>query len=113
MRESPRKTSTTGLTACECNICKDTGYIYNTETKTAKPCKCLEAKRGREILRKCGIAEAFKNKTFDNYMPVNTETEGLKKIASKYVNGFDENSEKGASIGFFGPRKSIFIYNLQ
>lgn len=102
LRESPRKPSTIGLTAYECNICKDTGYIYNAETKTAEPCKCFEVKRGREILKKCGIAEAFKNKTFDNYTPVNTEIERLKKIASKYVNGFDENSEKGASIGFFG-----------
>lgn len=78
------------------------GYIYNPETKSAKPCGCLEAKKGRAILEKCGIAEAFKDKTFENYMPLNSETEKLKNIAVRYVREFDENSKNAVSIGFFG-----------
>lgn len=102
LRESPKMISTQDLTVYECDICKDTGYIYNTETKTAKPCCCLEVKKGREILEKCGIAEAFKNKTLKNYIPLSQETEKLKNMAARYVKAFDENSKNAVSIGFFG-----------
>ncbi len=94
--------STAGSAVYECDICKDMGYIYNPETKSAKPCGCIEAKKGRVILEKCGIAEAFKNKTFENYTPLNSETRKLKNVAVRYVNEFDDNLKTAANIGFFG-----------
>lgn len=94
--------STQDLTSYECGICRDTGYIYNPETMSGRPCKCLEAKKSKAILEKCGISEVFKNKTFENYTTQNSETERLKNIAVRYVKRFEEDAEKSPSIGFFG-----------
>lgn len=102
LEKFPRKNLTGVSENYECDICRDIGYLYNAETRSAKPCKCLEAKKSMAVLNRCGISEAFKSKTFENYKTTNAEAEKMKNTAVKYVKEFDENDEKGAGIGFFG-----------
>jgi DNA replication protein DnaC len=85
----------------ECEICKDTEWIINTETNSAKPCKCQEAKRYRLILENCGISEAFLKKTFSNYMPKNAAQREAKETAKDYALNFAHiRNERNNSIAF-------------
>ena len=102
LEEYRKKNSMENSPVYECEICKDLGYIYYPERNSAKPCKCLELKQNRKILEHCGITDAFKKKTFENYDAINSKIEKLKNIAIKYVQDFDENSQRCKSIGFFG-----------
>jgi len=76
--------------------------IFNPETNSAKPCKCLEIKKSRAILKKSGISEAFRMKNFENYKPLNEEAKRLKQIAERYVKSFGESENIAESMGFFG-----------
>ena len=85
----------------QCDACKDTEWIINTETNSAAPCKCQEAKRYRLILENCGISEAFLKKTFDNYIPKNQAQKEAKSTAQQYVKDFQYiRSERNNSIAF-------------
>lgn len=53
-----------------CSICRDLLYTFN-ENGQAVPCKCKDKVESLEKLRKCGLEEEFKEKTFDNYKVTN------------------------------------------
>jgi DNA replication protein DnaC len=85
----------------ECDICKDTEWIINTETNSAKPCKCQEAKRYKRILENCGISEAFLKKNFNNYTPKNAAQREAKETAQAYAKNFETiRNERNNSIAF-------------
>jgi DNA replication protein DnaC len=85
----------------ECELCKDTEWIINTETNSAKPCKCQEAKRYRLILENCGISEAFLKKNFSNYTPKNAAQREAKETAQAYAKNFETiRNERNNSIAF-------------
>jgi DNA replication protein DnaC len=84
-----------------CEICKDTEWIINTETNSAAPCKCQETKRYKQILENCGISEAFLKKRFDNYIPKNQAQKEAKATAQQYVKDFQYiRNERNNSIAF-------------
>lgn len=84
----------------KCDICKDTGVVFNPATGSAKICTCQEIERYKRILQNCGISEAFRKKTFENYEVVNNTSKLFKTIAERYINNFDINDSK--SIAFLG-----------
>jgi DNA replication protein DnaC len=84
-----------------CELCKDTEWIINTETNSAKPCKCQEAKRYKRILENCGISEAFLKKNFNNYTPKNAAQREAKETAQAYAKNFETiRNERNNSIAF-------------
>jgi DNA replication protein DnaC len=84
-----------------CELCKDTEWIINTETNSAKPCKCQEAKRYKRILENCGISEAFLKKNFSNYTPKNAAQREAKETAQAYAKNFETiRNERNNSIAF-------------
>jgi DNA replication protein DnaC len=84
-----------------CEICKDTEWIINTDTNSAAPCKCQEAKRYRRILENCGISEAFLKKSFNNYTPKNVAQREAKETAALYALNFQNiRNERNNSIAF-------------
>ena len=86
-----------------CDICKDTEWIIDEETNTARPCKCREAKIYKRILESSGISEAFLSKTFKNFVVKNKDIAAAKKMATNYVRNFDEiKNSKNNSIAFLG-----------
>ena len=84
-----------------CEICKDTEWIINTDTNSAKPCKCQEAKRYKRILENCGISEVFLKKAFTNYVPKNPAQKDAKETAQDYAKNFAAiRNERNNSIAF-------------
>jgi DNA replication protein DnaC len=84
-----------------CELCKDTEWIINTKTNSAKPCKCQEAKRYKRILENCGISEAFLKKNFSNYAPKNAAQREAKETAQAYAKKFETiRNERNNSIAF-------------
>jgi DNA replication protein DnaC len=84
-----------------CELCKDTEWIINTETNSAKPCKCQEAKKYKRILENCGISEAFLKKNFSNYAPKNAAQREAKETAQAYAKNFETiRNERNNSIAF-------------
>ncbi len=84
-----------------CELCKDTEWIINTGTNSAKPCKCQEAKRYKRILENCGISEAFLKKNFSNYTPKNAAQREAKETAQAYAKNFETiRNERNNSIAF-------------
>lgn len=86
-----------------CNICKDTEWIINPDTNSAKPCKCREAKQYQRILQASGISEAFRQKTFDNFRESNGTIKATKEMAIRYCKEFDRiKGTENNSIAFLG-----------
>ena len=74
-----------------CPICRDLLYVFD-EQGQAIPCKCKDKVESLEKLRKCGLEEAFKEKTFDNYKPANKfQLEARNKIIG-YCNDFKKTN---------------------
>lgn len=86
----------------ECEICKEgKGWIIDLETNTAKPCKCQEAKRYKDIIDNSGITEAFRQRTFDTYEPRNQNQAKAKKKAIEYTEDFENiRTQRNNSIAF-------------
>ena len=53
----------------KCNKCRDLTFIINDGVAT--PCECRAVKEAKDILRKSGISEEFRNKNFENFKTIN------------------------------------------
>ena len=64
----------------KCNKCRDLTFIINDGVAT--PCECRAVKEAKDILRKSGISEEFRNKRFNNfnYTIENQVYEAYKKL---------------------------------
>ena len=54
----------------DCPKCRDLGYTFEMgkdNNEIAVPCQCLSKKRAVENLKKCGLSDVFKKKTFESY----------------------------------------------
>nr|DAM13493.1 MAG TPA: Replicative helicase [Caudoviricetes sp.] len=105
MKKSTTHTSSTAAPKYECEKCHDVGFIIDKENNRAVQCECMLVKRYKEILKKSGISEEFRNMTFENYK-TNRKPKiiiGAKKAAMEYVEGFEEfKNERRNSIAFLG-----------
>lgn len=52
-----------------CSKCRDLTFIINDSEAT--PCECRALKEAKDILRKSGISEEFRNKNFENFKNIN------------------------------------------
>lgn len=52
-----------------CSKCRDLTFIINDSEAT--PCECRALKEAKDILRKSGISEEFRNKNFENFKTIN------------------------------------------
>lgn len=83
----------------QCEKCKDLGYILQEDEKgytVAKPCECLEKRQILEKLKRCGLTDSFKKKTFSSF---ETDTEYQKQAklqAMRYCKKFE--NEKGSFL---------------
>jgi len=87
----------------DCKICKDTEWIYCSETNSAKPCKCREVKQYKRILEASGISEGFLRKRFNNFNVKYAEIKEMKKMAIAYTKKFNDiRYMKNNSIALLG-----------
>lgn len=52
----------------ECDICNDTGGIYDEESRVTSVCKCQNQRRLQRLFKDSQITPAFQAKTFSNYI---------------------------------------------
>lgn len=74
-----------------CPICRDLLYTFN-DNGQAVPCKCKDRVESLEKLRKCGLEEEFKEKTFDNYEVTNRYQLEAKAKVIGYCKNFKETN---------------------
>lgn len=70
-----------------CAKCRDLLYTFNTQGQ-AVPCECKNKVESLEKLNKCGLEEAFKKMTFDNYEVVSEKQIKAKLKAIDYCRNF-------------------------
>ena len=86
-------------TKYNCPICRDLLYTFN-EQGAAVPCKCKDKAESLEKLKKCGLEEAFKKKTFEAFQVTSNAQKKAKEGAIHYCNNFKQT---GASLLLLGP----------
>lgn len=87
----------------DCEICKDSEWIIDINTNTAKPCACREVKLYKKILDSSGITKAFLDRSFENFKIQNSNSQLAKNVAIDYVKRFDLiRKTRGNSIAFLG-----------
>ena len=67
----------------KCNKCRDLTFIINDGVAT--PCECRAVKEAKDILRKSGISEEFRNKNFENFKTRILIALNIKKERTKLV----------------------------
>lgn len=88
------------MTKCE-HGCDGSGWILKVSTNTAAPCKCQSIERSQRMLDKCGISEAFRKMTFNNYKPKNDIQKNALRRAGDYADKFDTyRKDRNNSIAF-------------
>ena len=71
----------------KCNKCRDLTFIINDGVAT--PCECRAVKEAKDILRKSGISEEFRNKNFENFKTINdSQSINAYNKAREYSNSF-------------------------
>jgi DNA replication protein DnaC len=87
----------------ECSICRDSEWILDEKTNSARPCKCREGKLYRRIIEASGITEAFQRKTLDNFIPKDGQIKAAKDMAIDYCQNFETIKDtEYNSIAFLG-----------
>lgn len=78
-----------------CKKCRDLGYVFEIREnnhEVAIECECLAKKQAFEKLERCGLSEAFKKKTFANYICENQYQIKAKHQVLKFCCDFPENN---------------------
>ena len=86
----------------KCNRCRDLTFIINDGVAT--PCECRAVKEAKDILRKSGISEEFRNKRFNNFnYTIENQVYEAYKEAYMYTKNFKSlEKERCNSIMFMG-----------
>ena len=88
----------------ECVICKDTEFVF-INNNTVKECTCRDMKMCQRLIKKSGIADAFKDKRINNFI---SEGKGsavfqAKHNAVDYIQNFESiRKTRNNSIAFLG-----------
>ncbi len=75
----------------DCSKCRDFGYTFQLDSnnhEVAVPCQCLSKKQSLEKLKKCGLTEVFKKKTFATYVCEKPYQAKAKHKAFKFCDNF-------------------------
>ena len=77
----------------KCSKCRDLKFIINDGV--AYPCQCREVEIAKDMLKKSGISEEFRNKTFENFN--NTQD-------SQIINGYKKAKEYATNFSIIKER---------
>lgn len=103
LQSSIEANSSTTEDKYKCLKCKDTEWIIDTETNTARMCSCREGNLYQRILDASGISEAFRKKTFKNFETKNETLKAAKNMAISYCKKFNEiRDTESNSIAYLG-----------
>lgn len=91
LSEKPQKPEKHGEEVFECQICKDTEFIfYKNEQgyEFARPCECRERKSWKRRFKNALIPEEFTNANFDNYKRVTKIQHDMYQLTIDYLKTF-------------------------
>ena len=80
-------------TQYKCQLCHDSGYQIVTKDdgrEVCRPCECMKQKKAISALKHSGIAEAFQDRTLDNYIPKNEVQLDALNRSKRFVEIFGE-----------------------
>jgi DNA replication protein DnaC len=91
------------LSACPDNRCDGSGFLYDDDGRTARPCSCRPARMARK--RAAAVAgrlpKRFRGVSFDRE-PVASMNEAVIREVRAYVRHIDERLDEGRGIWFVG-----------
>jgi DNA replication protein DnaC len=91
------------LSACPDNRCDGSGFLYDDDGRTARPCSCRPARMARK--RAAAVAgrlpKRFRGVSFDRE-PVTSMNPALLREVQQYVRAIDERLDEGRGIWFVG-----------
>lgn len=90
----------------KCEICKDLEWIINEDTNEARPCICKAQREHERRIEASGIAEAFKSKTFRNFVVETEAQEKLKNKCMEYITSGDYKTHSLCLLGNVGSGKT-------
>jgi DNA replication protein DnaC len=91
------------LSACPDNRCDGSGFLFDDDGRTARPCSCRPARIARK--RSAAVAgrlpKRFRGVSFDRE-PVTSMNDALIREVRTYVRNIDERLDNGRGIWFVG-----------
>jgi DNA replication protein DnaC len=91
------------LRPCPDNRCDGSGFVFDEQTRRARPCSCRPARMARK--RAAGVAgrlpKRFRGVSFDRE-PVTSMNDALIREVRTYVRNIDERLDEGRGIWFVG-----------
>jgi DNA replication protein DnaC len=91
------------LSACPDNRCDGSGFLFDDDGRTARPCSCRPARMARK--RAAAVAgrlpKRFRDVSFDRE-PVASMNDALIRAVKAYVRSIDERLDEGRGLWFTG-----------
>lgn len=80
------------LTGYDCKKCLNRGYIAKVKdgTEVMSRCECMKKREALERLKKSGIADYIKEKTFNSYIVYEPFQQKIKETAAEFVRSYDK-----------------------
>jgi DNA replication protein DnaC len=92
-----------GPGACPHGLCDGSGFLYEEETNTARPCRCRPARISRARARSLSavIPRRFREVSFDR-KPLADMSPDVQLAVQQYTRNLDRNLDAGKGLCFLG-----------
>ena len=89
--------------ACPHGLCDGSGFLYEDETNTARPCRCRAQRISRARARSLSavIPRRYQGVSFDR-RPLADMSPDIKRAVQDFTRNLDQNLEKGKGLCFLG-----------
>lgn len=89
--------------SCPHGLCDGSGFLYEEETNTARPCRCRAQRIGRARARSLSavIPRLYREVSFDR-KPLVDMSPDIKRAVQEYVRNLDQNLADGKGLCFLG-----------
>jgi DNA replication protein DnaC len=96
----PKKPSGEDLRVYECELCRDSGVIFNLEKNVGYVCSCQERKKLKRLLKSCNISDEFVHKNFGNFTlkGMDKRVVNAYRIAKEYSDGLVDRVKRGEGL---------------
>ena len=88
---------------CPQGLCDGSGFLYDEETNTARPCRCRPARISRARARSLSavIPRRFREVSFDR-KPLVDMSPDIRRVVERYTEDLDRNLDAGQGLCFLG-----------
>ena len=88
---------------CPHGLCDGSGFLYEEETNTARPCRCRRARISRARARSLSavIPRRFREVSFDR-KPLADMSPDIQQMVQQYTRNLERNLDEGKGLCFLG-----------